>query len=121
MSGVERIAQERDRQKAELSEWHDDRLVKEELACAAVCYTLPAWVRDEVPMKLDPIYDAHVPCSRAEAEFYVPEIWPFAPADWKPSPVATTEARIRELTKAGALIAAEIDRLEHKMAHRQAA
>jgi hypothetical protein len=38
----------------------------------------------------------------------MPWLWPFAPERWKPSP----SNRIRELVKAGALIAAEIDRLQ---------
>jgi len=37
--------------------------------------------------------------------------WPWSLADWKPS-----DAPIRNLVKAGALIAAEIDRLERKAA-----
>lgn len=36
--------------------------------------------------------------------------WPFEPASWKPSP----DDRIRELAKAGALAAAEIDRLQRR-------
>ena len=36
-----------------------------------------------------------------------PTLWPWALSQWKPTP----DDRIRELTKAGALIAAEIDRL----------
>ena len=37
----------------------------------------------------------------------IPNQWPFSEDEWKPSP----ENRIKELAKAGALIAAEIDRL----------
>lgn len=36
-----------------------------------------------------------------------PRYWPWAPEYWKPCP----DDRVRELVKAGALIAAEIDRL----------
>jgi hypothetical protein len=47
-------------------------------------------------------------------EYCVPEEWPWFQERWKPTP----DNRIRELVKAGALIAAEIDRMlrlgEHK-------
>lgn len=39
----------------------------------------------------------------------IPETWPFEDKWWKPTP----DDRIRELAKAGALIAAEIDRLQN--------
>ena len=82
--GVERIAQERERQ-IEEEYWsyeHDDNHRDGELAMAAACY---AYYED--------------------AEY--PEHWPFDDDCWKPSP----DNRIRDLEKAGALIAAEIDRL----------
>ncbi len=48
----------------------------------------------------------------AAACYLVPDrmggLWPWHPDWWKPTP----NDRIRELTKAGALIAAEIDRLQ---------
>ena len=37
----------------------------------------------------------------------IPELWPWSDVFWRPTP----DDRIKELTKAGALIAAEIDRL----------
>ena len=49
---------------------------------------------------------------RAAVCYLMPEwmsaLWPWAPVWWKPSP----DNRVRELVKAGALIAAEIDRLQ---------
>lgn len=90
MTGIERIAAERQRQ-IEQEGWtpeHDDKHGDGSLACAAACYALP-------------------PTSR---RLRVPPLdWPssWSASWWKPTP----EDRERELTKAGALIAAEIDRL----------
>lgn len=88
-TGIEEIAKERKRQ-IEVEGWtaeHDDEHITGELAHAAACYAYPYRVK-----RLD----------------YVgwPEGWSL---DWyKPTP----EDRIKELAKAGALIAAEIDRLK---------
>jgi hypothetical protein len=116
MSGIQRIADERNRQANEEGHTpgHDDRHEAEELAQAAVCYALPQYARNEVPVKYDP-YGGYQACAVREAEFFVPELWPWSPADWKPSPDGSYRYRIRELAKAGALMAAEIDRLERKM------
>jgi hypothetical protein len=43
-------------------------------------------------------------------QYMVNRLWPFYCVQFKPSP----DNRIRELEKAGALIAAEIDRLQRK-------
>lgn len=85
MTGVELIAAERERQVAEEG-WtpeHDDEHTSSELVDAAACY-----------------------CVSALAEF-TDYCWPWDAEWWKPSP----DDRIRELVKAGALIAAEIDRI----------
>jgi hypothetical protein len=84
MTGIERIAAERKRQIEEegFTAEHDDRLMNGALAAAAACYAVPAL---------------------AEKAY----LWPFDKSQWKPTP----ENRIRELEKAGALIAAEIERL----------
>ena len=68
---------------------HDDELTTGELAIAAACYALAedARARDDSPARLIR--------------------WPWAPEWWQPAP----DDRVRELEKAGALIAAEIDRL----------
>lgn len=65
----------------------DDQYKEEQLANAAVCYALPNELK---------IPDAPL------------GIWPWPDQWYKPCP----EDRIRELQKAGALIAAEIDRLK---------
>jgi len=106
-TGVERIALERLRQITEegWSAFHDDRHTDKSLAWAAVCYAAP-----------DNVYvvDGGGPC----ITFSDP--WPWG-AEWDKrypkdpmfgsSAAEMLEHRISELTKAGALIAAEIDRL----------
>jgi hypothetical protein len=91
-TGLELIAAERQRQ-VEQEGWtpeHDDAHETGDLALAAACYATPESRRQyEDGAPLDPW-------------------WPWDDGWWKPSP----ENRIRELVKAGALIAAEIDRLQ---------
>jgi hypothetical protein len=85
MSGAELIAAERQRQ-IDAEGWdaaHDDQHRRGELAAAARCYA-------EQPISWD-----------------MPEEWPWDSDWWKPSHELT-----RNLVKAGALIAAEIDRLQ---------
>lgn len=88
-TGIELIAEERQRQ-IEVEGWTVERDKEEhaigELALAASCYAMTPDLR---PAELPPSH------------------WPWVNY-WKPSP----NDRIRELQKAGALIAAEIDRLQ---------
>ena len=88
-TGIERIAAERKRQ-VEKENWtpsHDRLHDQGELAAAASCYTLPGiWYQQN--------------------QWPPPSQWPWDAEWWKPS-----KDRIRNLEKAGALIAAEIDRL----------
>jgi hypothetical protein len=89
-NGVALIAAERRRQ-VEKEGWtpeHDDEHADDKLASAAACYAAPKW-------------------QRAVTANGVPALWPWDKCWWKPSP----DNRIRELAKAGALVAAEIDRL----------
>lgn len=93
--GAEVIRHERARQEREegFDASHDDLHTNGELAQAAACY---AW-----------------PAPRPVA---VKKAWPWELHWWKPVPSTFYEgdeiaARIKELGKAGALIAAEIDRL----------
>lgn len=94
-TGIELIAEERKRQiEAEgFTKEHDAEHTNESLALAAVCYAIPSVQRTYA---YDPILKARAP-----------QFWPWDIKYWKPSP----EDRIKELVKAGALIAAEIDRL----------
>ena len=88
-TGIEIIADERKRQ-VESEGWnseHDDQYVDEQLAEAAASYALP-------------------PLWRTSPD-RIPITWPFHNRWWKPTP----DDRLKELAKAGALIAAEIDRI----------
>ncbi len=88
MTGSELIAAERQRQ-IDVEGWtpaHDDAHVNAELLAAAV------WYLDNG--------------CEFDLELRLPS-WPWEPWAWKPS-----NDRVRQLTKAGALIAAEIDRLQ---------
>lgn len=109
MDGVKRIAQERKRQ-IEAEGWtaeHDAGHVDGELAWAAVCYAAPdlVYVKDEranTVMFVDPW-----------PEEWEPK-WDKRPAIGNkvlPNKAMNKSKRIRLLEKAGALIAAEIDRL----------
>lgn len=103
-TGAELIAQERQRQ-IEAEGWtpdHDDQHVRHELAWAASCYAAPETV---YRVRVDP-----------ERGVYWEEPWPTeigsARGNPYPFPWRRPECdRITQLVKAGALIAAEIDRL----------
>lgn len=110
MSGIEKIRRERERQLSEEG-WtakHDDEHVDEDLAWAAVCYAAPAEIRAKVY--------ADLPCGcRSAGEcFHVfgkeewRDPWPWD-VRWDKRKMKTREER---LIVAGALIAAELDRLE---------
>jgi hypothetical protein len=87
MTAIEDVVAERRRQ-VEVETWtpsHDDRHTCGELAAAAACYATPA--RSRSPQLLE-------------------WLWPFDPVWWKEGD------RRRELVKAGALIVAEIERMD---------
>lgn len=105
-TGIQLIEDERERQEIDEG-WtaeHDDGHTNQELAKAASCYANP-WPTVISPGGIE---------IRVERDFR----WPFNIEWWKPEVhqyVDTTtdeyiDGRIRELQKAGALIAAEIDR-----------
>ena len=90
VSGIERIAAERKRQ-IEVEKWtpyHDDGHESGQLVLAAMAYATPG-------------------IHYRQNQYPPPHVWPWERMYWKPS----TDP-IRNLEKAGALIAAEIDRLE---------
>lgn len=92
-SGATLIAAERQRQ-IDAEGWtpeHDAEHDSDDLACAAVCYATPPHLR---PLS------GEAPGGPAR--------WPWERRFWKPTP----DDRVRELVKAGALVAAEIDRLQ---------
>lgn len=83
------------------SDKRDDTYVNDELAYAAACYALPR----ESRIKL---------LNQGNETIYLREmLWPWAEQWWKPdeSNKGSVDGRIEELAKAGALIAAELDRL----------
>lgn len=98
-TGLDLIAAERSRQVTGEG-WtpeHDGRHPGNDLALAAATYALPAsWRRMRTNISGDRAYGQ------------IPEHWPWHSSDYKPTP----DDRVRELVKAGALIAAEIDRLQ---------
>lgn len=73
----------------------DDGYIQGELARAAAAYATPRGFR------------------RLQEDQRTPVAWPWAPGWWKPA-TQTTEGRLRELAKAGALILAEMERLMRK-------
>lgn len=71
---------------------HDARHTAAELAMAAATYAIPAGRRQYALGEESP------------------DMWPWEDGDWKPTP----QNRVRELVKAGALLAAEIDRIQRE-------
>lgn len=95
-SGVELIKQERTRQ-IEKEKWspdHDDEHCTGSLALAAATYAIPDHIRK----------------FKIWNETLQEKLWPWSPGWFK----SNKEDRIRDLVKAGALCAAEIDRLQRQ-------
>lgn len=95
-TGIELIAEERQRQ-IEKEGWtpkHDAGHKNGELANAAATYAMTKEALEVINLNIP--------------EQLQPAVWPFEKIWYKP----TQKDRIRELQKAGALIAAEIDRLQ---------
>lgn len=95
MNGIELIAAERQRQ-IDVEKWtpeHDDLHKHGQMIGAAHAYVHIA--EKQVEMKV------------RNTNFPMPNAWPWDDEWWKPSPDP-----VRNLVKAGALIAAEIDRLQ---------
>lgn len=101
-TGIELIAEERKRQ-IEIEGWtaeHDKIHSQGEIAHAAACYALP-----------DHLHPLSVESGMITGVFLTVKrhaFWPWSRSWWKPTP----HNRIKELAKAGALIAAEIDRIQ---------
>ena len=94
-TGIELIRSERDRQvnvEGYTRDWDNELPGQDALALAAAAYAIPERLRERF-------------ADRIGGE--IPIWWSWGVDCWKPTP----SDRIRELTKAGALIAAEIDRL----------
>jgi hypothetical protein len=105
--GARRIVHERRRQ-IQQEGWsleHDDTLKEHQLTWAAICFAAP-----------DRVYTLRHAVTPADPALSLHDPWPkgLDPAFDKRPPhrkTVTTKQRIRALEKAGALIAAEIDRL----------
>lgn len=103
-TGIALIADERQRQimsEGYFSE-HDDQYTRQELAIAAGCYIVSAEACHYSKNNLT-FSGGYRPGEG------VPINWPWDAEYWKP-----TGDPVRDLVKAGALIAAEIDRLQRK-------
>jgi len=123
MKGTDLISAERIRQELEegFTAGHDDQYRGAELVQAAICYARQAgWVGKrawQFPKTVE--FHGAMP-RRAPAGW--PRSWdvtwwkPLPNLDGDPCPVVTAEAAIRMLMRAGALIAAEIDRLQRQNA-----
>jgi len=100
MSGIELIAAERERQTSAegYTPEHDDDHNTGDLPAAASAYTL---------LVCDQVYPEQYKSFEEQAKERCEKGWPWDEEMWKPSPDP-----IRNLVKAGALIAAEIDRLQ---------
>lgn len=118
-TGVDLIAAERARQQEQWSAEHDDRHREGELALAAVCYAAPIPILVERPSRIlngvafvDPWpFPELRTSSRTENDGDRRKNGPLGRGNTvRPMP-ASGETRIDFLVKAGALIAAEIDRL----------
>lgn len=98
LSGVELISAERARQisKEEWTPKHDDTHHQFELPLAAISYVTAVVLPDEW-------------LNGQQKQTRPPKHWPWAKKWWKPS-----DDPVRNLIKAGALIAAEIDRLNRR-------
>ena len=97
MNGIESIAAERQRQ-IEVEGWtpeHDDAHSDGEMAGAAACYAM------QVALDCIGRSDLHETVSRT-----IRELWPWSSHWWKP------KNRRADLIRAGALCAAEIDRID---------
>lgn len=105
MTGAELIAAERQRQ-IEQEGWtpdHDDDHYPGDMAMAGACYAAHAACREAIER------GDFEPYSQLEAaQQLVHRMWPWDREWWKP------KGQLRDLVRAGALIAAEIDRLQRR-------
>lgn len=118
-AGVELIAEERQRQIdiEGYSKEHDLCHEEKEFIDAATSYMMPNSIRPildvtnelEIQPSYAVIYDHYSSDGTLhKMRILPPSMWPWGEQYWKPTP----SDRIRELVKAGALIAAAIDRMQ---------
>lgn len=109
--GAGLICIERNRQLTE-EQWgdaHDDKYKANELPRAAACYAMGKQFK---------YFNGYLSGVHFENEPRLTQAWPWDEGWWKPKRDDSDEERIRELSKAGALIAAEIDRLLRRIESR---
>ena len=101
ITGIDLMAAERRRQVADegYTPEHDAEHADGALALAAACYATPVAYRKTIS------FASNLSADRGSWYSDIPVLWPWHPGYWKPA------SRVRMLVKAGALIAAEIDRL----------
>lgn len=103
MTGAELIAAERQRQ-IEHEGWtpeHDDGHYPGDMAMAGACYAANAASRETIERG-----DFEASSQPEAAQQMIQRMWPWDREEWKP------KGQLRDLVRAGALIAAEIDRLQ---------
>lgn len=105
--GIDLIAAERQRQ-IDVEGWtqeHDQKHNDFQLSGAAICYAYEAGCTQTYK-------------PRPRIDRLITDLWPFGYNWWRPSSLSSgvikKEHSIRMLVKAGALIAAEIDRLQNE-------
>ena len=108
-TGIQLIADERQRQIEDLGyNFENDSEYKTlALGNAAICYATLAGCSPDMRGQF----------RTAKSFGNPPRGWPWSVDDWKPSKGDTDAERVQELIKAGALIAAEIDRIQSKPKH----
>lgn len=117
LSGAELIARERQRQieKEGFTPEHDSQHIEAELAYAAICYANPKrkYLKKREEGSLDAPLVTLPDGPEGPGEYYVlPETyWPFHIKEWKP----VLSSRLREIAKAGAMLAAEGDRIRRQL------
>lgn len=102
------VAAERRRQ-VEVEDWstgHDDEHERGELALAAACYAMHAGNPEHLPRR------SADGLEYARGSVMIPTAWPWAAKWWKPSGVYNNKTKRDDLVRAGALILAEIERLD---------
>jgi hypothetical protein len=109
--GVHRIAVERERQVIDegYDADHDDQHAAGRLVDAAICYAMAG----QAAARGEDLHERYG--TRPDSGVGLPALWrwPWMPRDWKPS-----HDPIRNLVRAAALLAAEIDRLQRKLEER---
>jgi len=98
-TGLELIIKERERQITQegWTKEHDDKQAPFSMSNAGACYAMELFKNTQV-----------LNTTKREIDSMIDYMWPWDGKWWKPTP----DDPVRQLVKAGALIAAEIDRLQ---------